>query len=131
MTLDDVPGRSAYDADHEAFRETVRSFLAREGVPNVAEWEANRLVPKEFWRKAGAIGMLCPTAPEAYGGLGLDIGYNAIVDEEMNYAGVPAGFALPSDIVRSEEHTSELQSLMRISYAVFCLKKKNLKRELH
>src|SRR3546814_3583773 len=28
------------------------------------------------------------------------------------------------DIVRSEEHTSELQSLMRISYAVFCLKKK-------
>src|SRR3546814_1800023 len=28
-------------------------------------------------------------------------------------------------IVRSEEHTSELQSLMRISYAVFCLKKKN------
>src|SRR3546814_1551430 len=29
------------------------------------------------------------------------------------------------DMVRSEEHTSELQSLMRISYAVFCLKKKN------
>src|SRR3546814_2750240 len=29
--------------------------------------------------------------------------------------------------VRSEEHTSELQSLMRISYAVFCLKKKNTK----
>src|SRR3546814_2284370 len=28
--------------------------------------------------------------------------------------------------LRSEEHTSELQSLMRISYAVFCLKKKNL-----
>src|SRR3546814_2569263 len=31
-------------------------------------------------------------------------------------------------ILRSEEHTSELQSLMRISYAVFCLKKKNTKR---
>src|SRR3546814_4671919 len=30
--------------------------------------------------------------------------------------------------VRSEEHTSELQSLMRISYAVFCLKKKNIKK---
>src|SRR3546814_10298342 len=30
---------------------------------------------------------------------------------------------------RSEEHTSELQSLMRISYAVFCLKKKNIKRK--
>src|SRR3546814_20705920 len=31
------------------------------------------------------------------------------------------------DANRSEEHTSELQSLMRISYAVFCLKKKNTK----
>src|SRR3546814_5884967 len=33
--------------------------------------------------------------------------------------------AMIEDIARSEEHTSELQSLMRISYAVFCLKKKN------
>src|SRR3546814_9497144 len=32
------------------------------------------------------------------------------------------------DVVRSEEHTSELQSLMRISYAVFCLKKQQLKK---
>src|SRR3546814_5771373 len=32
---------------------------------------------------------------------------------------------LPASKERSEEHTSELQSLMRISYAVFCLKKKN------
>src|SRR3546814_8332704 len=32
---------------------------------------------------------------------------------------------------RSEEHTSELQSLMRISYAVFCLKKKNMPKKKH
>src|SRR3546814_10489556 len=32
---------------------------------------------------------------------------------------------------RSEEHTSELQSLMRISYAVFCLKKKKHKQHIH
>src|SRR3546814_5255173 len=32
---------------------------------------------------------------------------------------------------RSEEHTSELQSLMRISYAVFCLKKKNYVKHIH
>src|SRR3546814_2888780 len=32
---------------------------------------------------------------------------------------------LHHNVIRSEEHTSELQSLMRISYAVFCLKKKN------
>src|SRR3546814_9368597 len=35
------------------------------------------------------------------------------------------GLLLASGLPRSEEHTSELQSLMRISYAVFCLKKKN------
>src|SRR3546814_1864699 len=35
--------------------------------------------------------------------------------------------AVKEAVFRSEEHTSELQSLMRISYAVFCLKKKNIK----
>src|SRR3546814_2481120 len=37
----------------------------------------------------------------------------------------PAAIAALINSIRSEEHTSELQSLMRISYAVFCLKKKN------
>src|SRR3546814_1001126 len=36
----------------------------------------------------------------------------------------PAANSTVSKVTRSEEHTSELQSLMRISYAVFCLKKK-------
>src|SRR3546814_6994430 len=40
---------------------------------------------------------------------------------------LPAHAAAPSELQRSEEHTSELQSLMRISYAVFCLKKKKHK----
>src|SRR3546814_8056973 len=41
--------------------------------------------------------------------------------------------ASPEEIIneRSEEHTSELQSLMRISYAVFCLKKKKDKQRKH
>src|SRR3546814_5324532 len=41
-----------------------------------------------------------------------------------------AGPAAPRTL-RSEEHTSELQSLMRISYAVFCLKKKNKKKYIN
>src|SRR3546814_9496037 len=40
---------------------------------------------------------------------------------------LPAGGGVPG--VRSEEHTSELQSLMRISYAVFCLKKTNKQQQ--
>src|SRR3546814_7039424 len=45
----------------------------------------------------------------------------------------PAGVVaeIHHDSARSEEHTSELQSLMRISYAVFCLKKKNKTIELN
>src|SRR3546814_6971495 len=46
--------------------------------------------------------------------------------ELMSLLARPALRHLPHSLgVRSEEHTSELQSLMRISYAVFCLKKKN------
>src|SRR3546814_4488669 len=55
------------------------------------------------------------------------------------FAGRWSGLHAPADAetarcsraasIRSEEHTSELQSLMRISYAVFCLKKKNIKSQ--
>ena len=111
MSLDQIAGRFAYNEDHEAFRQTVRSFLAKEGVPHSEQWEKDRLVPKSFWQKAGEVGMLCPTVPEEYGGLGLDFGYNAIVDEEMAYSGVPAGFSLQSDIVAGymEHYGSEEQ----------------------
>src|SRR3546814_2003749 len=48
-------------------------------------------------------------------------------------AGPPASAKLsePLQDRRSEEHTSELQSLMRISYAVFCLKKNNNKKRVY
>src|SRR3546814_10275341 len=44
-------------------------------------------------------------------------------------SGVGASSGFLKRLTRSEEHTSELQSLMRISYAVFCLKKKNKKKD--
>src|SRR3546814_18462485 len=48
----------------------------------------------------------------------------AIARADSPGQGLAMLFASPA-FLRSEEHTSELQSLMRISYAVFCLKKKN------
>src|SRR3546814_7862596 len=39
-----------------------------------------------------------------------------------------AGRSMEKEMDRSEEHTSELQSLMRLSYAVYCLKKKKIRR---
>src|SRR3546814_8976744 len=44
--------------------------------------------------------------------------------QQLNYIGSNEHPATLAKLLRSEEHTSELQSLMRISYAVFCLKKK-------
>src|SRR3546814_8845492 len=49
---------------------------------------------------------------------------------EGSMSGVVFSEAQPVLTGRSEEHTSELQSLMRISYAVFCLKKKK-KKKIH
>src|SRR3546814_6803918 len=46
-------------------------------------------------------------------------------------AGVPSDRHEPRAVARSEEHTSELQSLMRISYAVFCLKKQRKTQHQH
>src|SRR3546814_8662984 len=62
----------------------------------------------------------CPRAE-----LGRTHGPDRAVDLQLRRTvlrGLPDG---NGDSLRSEEHTSELQSLMRISYAVFCLKKKN------
>src|SRR3546814_10198143 len=46
------------------------------------------------------------------------------IQSGLRHSGLPRRFAPRNDEARSEEHTSELQSLMRISYAVFCLQKK-------
>src|SRR3546814_8978601 len=64
------------------------------------------------------------------------IGSTNLLDVARDRAGraLVAGVALPGLALpdgRSEEHTSELQSLMRISYAVFCLKKKKQKTKAY
>jgi acyl-CoA dehydrogenase len=101
MSLDSL-ARTAYNEDHEAFRQTVRRFMQEQIAPHQAEWAEAGIVPKSIWPKAGELGLLCPTVPEVYGGLGLDFGYNAIVDEETAYyGGVTTGFSLQSDIVVS------------------------------
>ncbi len=91
--------RNAYTQEHDQFRDTVQKFIAREMEPYMALWEEAGVVDKSAWLKAGAAGLLCPTVPEAYGGLGLDFRYNAVINEEIGYAGSSAGFSLQSDIV--------------------------------
>lgn len=75
--------RTLFSAEHHQFRESVRRFVQTELVPHHAEWERNKIVPREVWRKAGAMGMLCCNVPEAYGGAGADWLYNVVVIEEL------------------------------------------------
>lgn len=92
--------RTLFNADHEAFRTTVRRFFEEEVAPFHELWEEQQCVPRELWSKAGELGLLCPTMPEAYGGSGVDRLYSAILLEEQVRVGASGvGFALHSDIV--------------------------------
>ncbi len=92
-------GRDVYDADLEMFRDQVRKVFAKILVPHLDRWEEEGVVDREFWLACGAAGLLCPQVPAEYGGLGLDYRYNAVIGEELTYAGSSAGITLQSDIV--------------------------------
>ena len=98
--LNNMLPRNLFNAEHEAFRETVRKFYAKEVVPNIEKYEQQQHVDRELWNKAGAMGLLCATMPEAYGGSGVDRLYSIILIEEQAYAmDSSTGFSLHSDIV--------------------------------
>ncbi|MEQ1151241.1 acyl-CoA dehydrogenase family protein [Acinetobacter johnsonii] len=98
--LNNMLTRNLFNAEHEAFRETVRKFYAKEVVPNIEKYEQKQHVDRELWNKAGAMGLLCATMPEAYGGSGVDRLYSMILIEEQAYAmDSSTGFSLHSDIV--------------------------------
>lgn len=92
--------RTLFNAEHDAFRETVRKFIEKEIAPFHAQWEEQGIVPRELWHKAGAAGMLCCTVPEAYGGLELDYLFDVVVFEEMARSGFTGpGFLIHCDLV--------------------------------
>lgn len=92
--------RDMFNAEHDAFRDTVRRFIDKEIAPFHAEWENQGIVPRELWLKAGAAGMLCCTVPEEYGGLGLDYLFDVVVFEEMARSGFTGpGFLIHCDLV--------------------------------
>ena len=95
----DYSRRIAFNADHHQFRETVRRFIQRDVEPFLDKWEQDGIVGREIWATAGALGLLCPQVPEAYGGVGLDFGFNAVMAEELSYAGATLGFGIQNDIV--------------------------------
>jgi alkylation response protein AidB-like acyl-CoA dehydrogenase len=99
--------RSFFTEEHDAFRATVRRFVEQEVVPHHAEWERLGHVPREVWRKAGSLGLLCCDIPTQYGGPGGDWLYNVVVIEELwrlGMSGPGTGFMVHSEMVASYIH---------------------------
>ncbi|AUY52380.1 acyl-CoA dehydrogenase family protein [Streptomyces sp. CB01881] len=86
--------RDIYTEEHEDFRTTVRSFLAKEVLPHYDRWEQAGIVDRSAWLAAGRQGLLGLAVPEEYGGGGsTDFRYAAVLAEEFARAGA-SGLAL-------------------------------------
>ena len=78
----------ALGAHHEAIRETMRRFVAREIAPHAAAWDEAEEFPRELYRKAADAGLLGVGFPEQYGGTPADLFTHVILAEEIALAGV-------------------------------------------
>ena len=94
--------RGLYDDEHEALRDSFRSWLDKEVVPHRVEWEEAGIVPRSLFSAAGAHGFLAFDVPSDYGGGGTDdFRFNAVIVEEVQASGVNAaglGLTLHNDI---------------------------------
>jgi alkylation response protein AidB-like acyl-CoA dehydrogenase len=89
-----MSSRTLFEEEHEAYRESVRSFLDRTVVPEYASWQKAGTVPREVFAIAGEHGFAALQVPEEHGGAGIDdFRFNVVLAEETMRAGV-AGFAL-------------------------------------
>ena len=92
--------RTIFNETHELFRQSTRQFMETEVAPHHQDWEKAGMVPRDLWKRAGDLGLLCPDAPEEVGGAGGDFLFNVIVGEELCRVGASGpGFTLHSDIV--------------------------------
>ncbi|MBK9180370.1 MAG: acyl-CoA dehydrogenase family protein [Acidimicrobiales bacterium] len=94
--------RTIFEAEHELFRESFRTFVEKEVSPHHLEWERAGIADRSLFRRAGDAGFLCMEAPEAYGGGGVaDFRFNQIISEEIQRAAVAGsglGLTLHNDI---------------------------------
>ncbi|MBY8886481.1 acyl-CoA dehydrogenase family protein [Streptomyces sp. PTM05] len=84
--------RTVFNEDHEAFRSTIRDFIATEVTPVYPEWEQAGHAPRDFYYKLGELGVFGIEVPEEYGGAGeTSFKFNAVISEECARAGVSFG----------------------------------------
>jgi alkylation response protein AidB-like acyl-CoA dehydrogenase len=79
--------RSIYNEDHEAFRESVSTFIERTLAPGYQSFVENKEIPREIWLEAGRNDLLGLEVPEEFGGVDAqDYRFNAVLGEELAHA---------------------------------------------
>ncbi|GAC01224.1 MULTISPECIES: acyl-CoA dehydrogenase family protein [Gordonia] len=93
--------RRIFTEDHEAFRKTIRDFIAKEVTPVYHDWEKQGHPPREFYNRLGDLGVLGIEAPEEFGGGGVsDFTYSLVIAEETSAAGVTFGsYSVHSNLI--------------------------------
>jgi acyl-CoA dehydrogenase len=76
-----------FTEEHQMFRKAVRSFLEKEVVPNIEQWEKDGETPRSLFKRMGELGYLGIKFPEEYGGSGLDLIMEAVFTEELSRCG--------------------------------------------
>ncbi|CUH45382.1 acyl-CoA dehydrogenase family protein [Ruegeria atlantica] len=64
--------------EHQMFAEMANRFMDDELVPNIERWNQNGMVDREFWNRAGDMGLMAGAIAEEYGGVGGGIGFDAV-----------------------------------------------------
>jgi len=90
------------DEELELYRDMVLRFLEQEVAPHYDQWEADHLIPRDFWYTMGKAGLLCVDMPEEYGAAGASFDVCQMITFEMarlGYHGLSNGHGMHGNII--------------------------------